>query len=92
MFLLIALFACSDAKSILALEGDPANGEAIFADNCAVCHGADALGGSGPDIAGITPSAEDVNIIQNGEDEMPGFADTLSDQDIADVLSWLEEQ
>ena len=27
--------------------------------------------------------------IENGEDEMPAFADSLSDQDIADIGAWL---
>ena len=75
---------------ISAADGDTANGEALFAANCMGCHGADATGGEGgPDIAGVSDSNPVINIILDGDGSMPGFADTLSDQDISDILAWL---
>lgn len=79
---------------ILSLTGDAANGEAVFSANCAVCHGSDATGGSGPNLLNEVAEerGEFVETIVGGEDEMPAFGDTLTDQEIADVLAWLEEQ
>lgn len=32
---------------------EPPEGQALFVENCASCHGADARGGSGPDLTGL---------------------------------------
>jgi len=82
-------------------------GKAVYAANCLSCHGVD-LRGSGPAAAGMRPppadfsqphtmvhSVEDlVYWIRNGKQgtDMPGFDDVLSDQDIRDVLSYIEAQ
>ena len=82
----------SRTNTILGLSGDAANGGTVFAANCASCHGAAGDGGSGPAIAGDTEVDEIASIVLNGEEEMPAFADTLSDQEIADVIAWVGEQ
>lgn len=79
----------SRTDTILSLSGDDAAGEAIFADNCAICHAADGSGGSGPSLTGEELDAELVSIILNGEDSMPSFSE-LSDQEIADLIAWLD--
>jgi mono/diheme cytochrome c family protein len=92
MFLVSLFFAgCATdthAADILAMEGDATAGETLFADNCASCHGADATGGSGPDLSFGLGDEDEVETILNGEEDMPAFADTLSDQDIADIIAW----
>ena len=94
--LLLGLTACAtgDARvdTILALSGDAANGGAVFADNCASCHGADGNGGTEEGVVGEDDEAEVVETVLNGKETMPSFADALSDQDIADLLAWLAEQ
>lgn len=80
-------------------------GEDVYAANCLSCHGAD-LRGSGLDGAGMQPppadfsqphtmvhSMEDlVYWVRNGKQGtgMPAFDDVLSDQDIRDVLSYIQ--
>ena len=86
---LALLFACDPGSAISAADGDAATGETIFADKCASCHGAAAEGGSGPAIAGASDSSGNIDIILNGEEAMPGFADSLSDQDISDIFAYL---
>ena len=46
-------------------------------------------GEGGPDIAGVSDSNPVINIILDGDGSMPGFADTLSNQDISDIIAWL---
>ena len=101
LFALISVAAlvagCDSGKQvddILALTGDATNGATVFSANCASCHGADGKGGSGPNLLSEVgeEQAEFVDTIIGGEDVMPAFGDTLSDQEIADVLAWLEEQ
>ena len=75
---------------ISAADGDATSGEALFTANCMGCHGADATGGGGgPDIAGISDSNPVINTILDGAGSMPSFADTLSDQEVSDILAWL---
>ncbi|SFK14349.1 c-type cytochrome [Celeribacter neptunius] len=44
-------------------------GEQVYADACRTCHGAEALGGNGPDIQGALPG--DVKTAIRGTDQMP---------------------
>lgn len=46
-------------------------GAKLFADLCALCHGADAAGGNSPDIRGVILS--DVTQATNGIEDMPEF-------------------
>lgn len=76
---------------ILALTGDTANGEALFGTDCAICHGTDGSGGSGPSLVAKVPelSEEEIlDVVINGEDSMPAF-DGWTDQELADVLAYL---
>ena len=95
LVLTLSLAGCATGDSrvdtILGLGGDAANGGTVYAANCAGCHGADATGGSGPNIAGDTEVDEMASVILNGEEEMPAF-DTLTDQEIADIIAWVGEQ
>jgi mono/diheme cytochrome c family protein len=96
---LLGTVACGEKSSdpdrvtaILDLTGDSANGELVYADNCATCHGLNGEGGSGPSMASAVGEGDQeiVDVILSGEDSMPAF-DSLPDQDIADVLAWITE-
>ena len=92
--LLLPLVACADnarVDTILGLTGDADAGGEVYAANCASCHGAGATGGTERGILGES-AAETAEIVLNGEDSMPAFADTLEDQEIADLLAWLDVQ
>jgi len=68
--------------------------EAVYAQNCAACHGANLEGMSGPALTdvGARLSAEDIEgIIRNGQGAMP--ANVIQDDDeIAAVSAWLAEK
>lgn len=68
--------------------------EAVFAQNCAACHGANLEGMSGPSLqdVGARLSAGDIEeIIRNGKGSMP--ANVINDdEEITAVASWLAEK
>jgi quinohemoprotein ethanol dehydrogenase len=73
--------------------GDAAAGKAVFADNCATCHGSLGTGGNGgPDLTSF-PSAKQVSVVtnqvRNGGGGMPSFKGTLTKQQIADVAAYV---
>jgi len=79
----------SRAAEVGALTGDAVAGAAVFAANCASCHGADGGGGSGPTLAGAGIDVDSIiAIVLSGEGNMPAFDGTLADQDIADVSAY----
>ncbi|MBC7152760.1 MAG: cytochrome c [Rhizobium sp.] len=97
---------------------DLARGEAIYAEACAACHGANLEGepdwrSPGPDgrlpapphdASGHTwhhPDRVLLDITMRGtaavvgggyESNMPGFADSYSEQELRDVLEWIKTQ
>jgi mono/diheme cytochrome c family protein len=75
-----------------AAEGtDPVSrGEALFAENCAACHGDAGRNASlGPDLAGNPVSIDDARAqIETGGGGMP--AGLVEGQDLEDVLAYLE--
>ena len=84
----------------LMRHGDATNGLSLFLRNCAGCHGMNGRGGLAPEIGNpvFQRSATDefiVRTVRNGRigTAMPAFqrseAPAFSDQDIADVLSYL---
>jgi putative copper export protein/methionine-rich copper-binding protein CopC/mono/diheme cytochrome c family protein len=82
-------------------------GEDVYLANCMSCHGV-GLRGDGPDATGLQPPPADfmashakvhsdadlVYWTKNGKQgtAMPGFAGTLSDQDILDVLTFIKSR
>jgi mono/diheme cytochrome c family protein len=51
----LLLAACTPQASTLPTEADisPERGLALFQQDCAACHGAEGMGGSGPDLTGL---------------------------------------
>ena len=83
-----------DVSAILALSGDATNGETLFADSCgnASCHGSDGVSGPAPDIADyltVHPVEHLARTVRFGTGAMPALSN-LSDQDVADVIAYLE--
>ena len=77
-------------------EGDAEAGQAVWADNCAGCHGLEGTGANGgPDLTGspVAADAERVRAqITNGGGGMPAFSGTLSEQQIADTTAYVVEE
>ena len=79
-----------------AAAGDPANGELVFAQNCASCHGPDAAGGAlGPSLLRADLAAQPDEFfrdaITNGRagTAMPAWGPILGAQKIEDIIAWL---
>jgi cytochrome c551 len=75
------------------LTGDGAEGETVFANNCASCHGAEGAGGSAPALAGRDDLDEDgvESVVRNGGGGMPAFEGQLSDDEIDAVTDYVTD-
>jgi len=92
-----ARFQVSATAAAIALLAVPAtagpNAPALYAEHCAECHGADRLGGIGPALLpgnlGRLREAAAREVVARGRpvSQMPGFADALSEQEIAAVTA-----
>lgn len=69
-----------------------ADGAALFADNCAGCHGADGSGSSGPDVRGENDVQRIVTQVENGGGSMPAFSGRLSPEQIDAVAQHVANQ
>ena len=77
-------------------EGDPAAGKQVFAEaGCGNCHtfeAAGAMGTTGPNLDEADTSYDDaVEQVSNGGGGMPAFGDQLSEQEIADVATFVSD-
>lgn len=76
-----------------ASGGDPAAGEAVFAENCAACHGETGHGGAaGPDLRTMPLAQTEAGAIKqvtNGGGGMPAFGGQLSEEEISDVAAYV---
>ena len=75
-------------------EGDPENGETVFASaGCGGCHVLSDAGSSGtigPNLDDLQPSQEQVAAkVRVGGGGMPAFEGQLSDQEIQDVAAYV---
>ncbi|SES38615.1 c-type cytochrome [Salipaludibacillus aurantiacus] len=68
---------------------DLANGEELYAQNCASCHGGDLEGASGPNLQGSSQD-EVRSAIEAGPGTMP--ADLVTGDDADDVAAWVADQ
>jgi mono/diheme cytochrome c family protein len=70
------------------------DGQQLYKANCALCHGTNGEGGSGPALAGNDRAADIANvsnIIQYGRGMMPGFSATLSPEQIDAVTQYVTQ-
>ena len=75
-----------------ATEQVIAAGEALYAANCATCHGVNAGGGAGPRLAGNARLRDEAmvrNTVQYGRGMMPGFGSLLSDDELERLVSYV---
>jgi len=81
-------------------KGDPAAGKGLFQSKCAECHNADSKEPKvGPGFQGVKggklPSGGKatreviLDIVNNGQDAMPPFKDTLTEQQREDVTAYV---
>lgn len=88
----VALFAAAASSPLRAQEMD---GKALFLKNCAACHQPTGKGipGAFPALAGSKfvqgKGAEVASVLLKGRGGMPDFSDSLSDRDIATVLTFV---
>jgi len=80
---------------VLALTGDATSGEALFtSQKCTDCHGKAGRGGFGVDLGSddvhTTPKDELANTVLVGRWFMPSFKAKLSDQQVADLLAFID--
>jgi mono/diheme cytochrome c family protein len=79
-------------------SGIAEGGAAVFQENCAFCHGRDAMGGeTGPDLTQSKLVREDktgekiAQVIHEGRpDKMPGF--NLSDPEVTGIIAFIRER
>jgi putative heme-binding domain-containing protein len=99
-FISIALLALCGPVVLAAQRQNnspPSPGRTAYEAHCAACHGLDGRGGEAPNIATIADvqNMSDVQLTQVIHDGhtggMPGFGGSLSDTDIAAVVSYLRE-
>jgi mono/diheme cytochrome c family protein/rhodanese-related sulfurtransferase len=81
------------------VQGDPARGAAVYAASCASCHGAQGEGLSAPALGNpvlLATSSDSFlrEAVRRGRSGTPmrGYADTLSAQQIDDVVSFLRSR
>jgi mono/diheme cytochrome c family protein len=88
--------ATTSEEPTSTLEGDASNGAKIFASaGCGGCHTLEAAGSSGnvgPNLDQAKPEpALVIDRVTHGQGAMPSFADSLSEQEIADVATYVVE-
>jgi mono/diheme cytochrome c family protein len=98
LILLLAVSASTPAHALMGSKTKAAEqaGAVLFRDKgCAYCHGVGGAGGKkGPDLSGIrtdklwTPE-KITNQILNGGQKMPPFSDSLTDAEIAQLVTYL---
>ena len=71
-------------------------GAAIYGQRCASCHGADGSGGRGPALAQVVSDnlseAEEITVVTEGRDGMPGFGGRLSPDEIQAVVDYTRDE
>lgn len=86
--------ACDEAASPTGpIPGDKRTGEEIYLAECAVCHGADGLGGTGPNLFELVPMLRDETIstvIEDGKGNMP--AKDLEKEELTLLLAYLRDK
>lgn len=75
-------------------KADPAAGEKLFATHCAMCHGATAEGGIGPNLHGDlkygkTQAAIHESIAKGRPGGMPAFGSQLSGNDLENLAAYV---
>lgn len=83
--------ACAETvEGVLARDADVDAGAEVFAAVCAECHGADGTGGEGTNLTNDDNTREELaHKVLLGYGTMDGWADELTEQDVADVVEYV---
>lgn len=74
------------------------DGAALYSTNCASCHGADGGGGVGPALGGgavveaYPDEADQIAVVTDGRNGMPGFGNDLADEEIQAVVAYTRDE
>lgn len=74
-------------------QGPAGNGEWLFTQHCAACHGAAAVGGVGPTLARnpiVDHERQFWDTVTNGRGAMPPWGSILNAQEITNIRTWLK--
>ncbi len=85
LVVLLVIASCTKKAAPAAVVPKPVaiDGAPLYAQNCALCHGATGAGGHAPDLTrGEDSKNEIVDKVTNGAGRMPAFADKLSGAEI----------
>ena len=96
----LLLFFTSTVTVVAQEAGKSSSGSSIFKSKCALCHGADGGGATplGKQLQAANLRSKDVQkrsdadmrrIIHDGQANMPGFADQLSNEEISQVIRYI---
>ncbi|MUG74084.1 c-type cytochrome, partial [Paenibacillus validus] len=69
-----------------------AQAQPLYKDNCLACHGDQLQGNVGPSLSkvgGRKSKAQLVEQIREGSSDMPGFKETLSEEEVETLAAWL---
>src|SRR5579859_3127289 len=94
---LIASILCTLPSSALSKKESEQAGANLFRDKgCAYCHGTNAQGtAKGPSLAHVRTALQPSQIsnqILNGGQKMPSFQDSLSNDEIAQLVAYLRSK
>ena len=82
--------------TIADLTGDVTAGETVYTGSCAFCHTANGTeNGTTPALTARVPGMSKdaiIEVVVNGSGGMPGFGSTLEDQQIADVVAYVQSK
>ena len=73
--------------------GNASPGAALYASNCARCHGSNGGGGLGPQlsdgkVADDLSEAEEIRVVTDGRRGMPSLGDALTPEEIQQVVAY----
>jgi len=86
----LVLVACGDRTGVTALAGNAPAGQALYATHCQSCHGASGTGRANAAGEAKSDPSEAASVILGGKEEMPAYAGTLTTQQVADILAYLQ--
>jgi len=93
-FLIFLCFFAASSGTAFAADSKAVAGATLFRDKgCAYCHGANAQGTQkGPSLAAVRKNMKPAQIsaqIENGGQKMPSFSDSLSHDEVAQLVAFL---
>jgi cytochrome c oxidase cbb3-type subunit III len=74
-----------------SFQSNVASGQQVYMQNCALCHGAEGQGKSGPRLAGRSLSLDKIEKqVTNGGIQMPSFGKRLSPAEVRAVSTYVQ--